>query len=357
MSIVLHDRGVRAPFRKFARFGDARMADDDDDEEEDWELLNQQEDRVVGVEIAMQNDNVQHQISALKSAFEVFDEDGSGTLDAEELRKILTRIGGDGSEKDSAALSEDDASEILKELDVNGDGVIDVKEVTLAHPCPALPSAVTTTAMPSTLPSPRVRACYPQFIRKFLPEPAVPSPSEKCLHCNFASWAGCQHVGGLMSHYQFCSRSCEDAGQGNAKETANGFHQYDVKSGISGGGERPVASDPENKACIAVYPKGYEKPPQERKGYEKHLEEFKQLAPDGKLDKEAVRSHISPAARVARPCPRPPQAKHPPRRTCVSHARSERACTRARACAANDHTLACHHTLATGEEDVWAAHP
>ena len=61
----------------------------------------------------------------LRNAFDVFDVDKSGSLSAEELRAVLTRPGG------GQAMSEEDAAKLLKEFDINGDGVLDVDEFVL----------------------------------------------------------------------------------------------------------------------------------------------------------------------------------------------------------------------------------
>lgn len=119
-------------------------------------------------------------------------------------------------------------------------------------------------------------ACVPaQFIRKFLPPRAVPSPPQKCLNCNFAAWAGVD-----MCMYPWCSTSCEEAGKSDEP-----FHVADgaPKSNLSG--RPPVIS--EFAHCIAVYPTP--KPKEERNGYAQQLEKFKQAAPDGALTRKAVR--------------------------------------------------------------------
>jgi len=53
------------------------------------------------------------------NAFKVFDKDGTGLISAKELRHAITRIG----EK----LSEEMADEMIKEADVNADGMIDYR--------------------------------------------------------------------------------------------------------------------------------------------------------------------------------------------------------------------------------------
>lgn len=56
----------------------------------------------------------------LRSLFNTFDRDGSGTLDAEELLEILTR--------GTSSLSLEDAKEIVNDFDDNKDGVLSVEE-------------------------------------------------------------------------------------------------------------------------------------------------------------------------------------------------------------------------------------
>lgn len=58
----------------------------------------------------------------LKECFEAFDADNSGTIDAAELKEILTREGG------GHPLSEADCQEIIDDFDVNHDGVLDFDE-------------------------------------------------------------------------------------------------------------------------------------------------------------------------------------------------------------------------------------
>ena len=50
----------------------------------------------------------------------MFDRDGNGTIDREELRDVMQQLG----EK----LSEEDIEEMIQDADQNGDGVIDYKE-------------------------------------------------------------------------------------------------------------------------------------------------------------------------------------------------------------------------------------
>ena len=62
-------------------------------------------------------------IASLKKSFAVFDTDGSGSLDAEEVVEILTRMTPGGT-----ALTKADAEEFIKEFDRDGDGCLDVNE-------------------------------------------------------------------------------------------------------------------------------------------------------------------------------------------------------------------------------------
>mmetsp|Transcript_12836 Transcript_12836/g.39506 ORF Transcript_12836/g.39506 Transcript_12836/m.39506 type:complete len:152 (+) Transcript_12836:179-634(+) len=56
----------------------------------------------------------------IREAFKVFDKDGSGKISANELWAVLTKLG----EK----LTEEEANEMIKEADLNGDGEIDYQE-------------------------------------------------------------------------------------------------------------------------------------------------------------------------------------------------------------------------------------
>jgi hypothetical protein len=53
----------------------------------------------------------------MKSAFQVFDMDNSGTISLEELRKVMKSFG--------EILTEDELDNMIKEVDKNGDGTID----------------------------------------------------------------------------------------------------------------------------------------------------------------------------------------------------------------------------------------
>jgi calmodulin len=56
----------------------------------------------------------------LIEAFKIFDKDGSGSISAQELRHVMTTLG----EK----LTEEEADEMIREADTNGDGYIDYVE-------------------------------------------------------------------------------------------------------------------------------------------------------------------------------------------------------------------------------------
>ncbi len=56
----------------------------------------------------------------LVKAFNVFDSDGNGYIDAKELRLAMTRLG----EK----LTEAEVDDMIKDADKNGDGKVDYKE-------------------------------------------------------------------------------------------------------------------------------------------------------------------------------------------------------------------------------------
>ena len=53
----------------------------------------------------------------LRKAFEVFDEDGSGTISASELRKVLCTLGEN--------LNDAEIEELIQQADKDGDGTID----------------------------------------------------------------------------------------------------------------------------------------------------------------------------------------------------------------------------------------
>jgi len=53
----------------------------------------------------------------------VFDSDGNGVISREELRKVMKNIGED--------LTDQDLTDMIREADKNGDGVIDFQEFSL----------------------------------------------------------------------------------------------------------------------------------------------------------------------------------------------------------------------------------
>jgi Ca2+-binding EF-hand superfamily protein len=55
----------------------------------------------------------------MRSAFKVFDVDGSGTISPEEIYKLMASLGEN--------LSEEEIKSMVKEVDKNGDGSIDCK--------------------------------------------------------------------------------------------------------------------------------------------------------------------------------------------------------------------------------------
>ena len=60
---------------------------------------------------------VEHDLQAdVRQAFRMFDRDGSGTVNAQELRHVMMNLG----EK----LGEDEVDEMMKEADIDGDGEI-----------------------------------------------------------------------------------------------------------------------------------------------------------------------------------------------------------------------------------------
>ena len=60
---------------------------------------------------------VEHDLQAdVRQAFRMFDHDGSGTVNAEELRQVMMNFG--------EQLGEDEVDEMMREADVDGDGEI-----------------------------------------------------------------------------------------------------------------------------------------------------------------------------------------------------------------------------------------
>ena len=57
----------------------------------------------------------------LKAAFNMFDKDGSGTISHDEIRQVFTFDGPN-------SMTKKEVDQIIKEVDVNGDGEIDFDE-------------------------------------------------------------------------------------------------------------------------------------------------------------------------------------------------------------------------------------
>lgn len=70
---------------------------------------------------ATMNQNVVLNEASMRAAFRLFDKDGSGTIEVEEIAAILGHKGSNEGEV---------WSEVLREVDVNGDGEIDFEEFT-----------------------------------------------------------------------------------------------------------------------------------------------------------------------------------------------------------------------------------
>lgn len=64
-------------------------------------------------------------IEVAKAAFESVDTDGSGFIDAVELKKVMSSVAGDIGMPEP---SDSDVSEVMKELDANSDGKISEEE-------------------------------------------------------------------------------------------------------------------------------------------------------------------------------------------------------------------------------------
>ena len=55
----------------------------------------------------------------IKEAFYIFDSDGSGAISSEEFRKVMMTLG--------AQMTDEEVSEIIEEVDVDGDGQINLE--------------------------------------------------------------------------------------------------------------------------------------------------------------------------------------------------------------------------------------
>lgn len=60
------------------------------------------------------------QTAEMREAFKIFDRDGNGYIDLRELKTVITRMG--------EPLSDQEATEIFKAADLNGDGKLDYDE-------------------------------------------------------------------------------------------------------------------------------------------------------------------------------------------------------------------------------------
>lgn len=64
--------------------------------------------------------DIEQQIKEISDAFEVFDKDNSGTISADEIRAVLKKCGED--------LDDKELDEMLRRVDVDGDGKISIEE-------------------------------------------------------------------------------------------------------------------------------------------------------------------------------------------------------------------------------------
>ena len=56
----------------------------------------------------------------IKEAFKIFDKDGNGVIDKEELRSVMANLG--------ERLTDEEIEQMIKEADLDGDGVVNLEE-------------------------------------------------------------------------------------------------------------------------------------------------------------------------------------------------------------------------------------
>merc|ERR1711988_1310580 len=76
---------------------------------------------VDGTRISSPADIVADDVQDLRSSFAHFDKDGSGALDRDEMKRVLVELG-------SNPLSEVEFDELMKAIDLDGSGVIEINE-------------------------------------------------------------------------------------------------------------------------------------------------------------------------------------------------------------------------------------
>ncbi|KAM6544437.1 hypothetical protein CsatB_008884 [Cannabis sativa] len=98
--------------------------DDDDVEEEEEEVVAVEAVVVLGVEEIMELD-YSKQRHLLQQAFEIFDENGNGFIEAEELKRVFDCLGLD------CGWNMNDIENMLRVADLNFDGKVDFREFEL----------------------------------------------------------------------------------------------------------------------------------------------------------------------------------------------------------------------------------
>ena len=68
----------------------------------------------------MATESPEQQLQALRNAFSVFDKDGSGSVDRDEIKRIMVNL--------TEPMEEEDVDKIIKAFDTNGDGLVDYQE-------------------------------------------------------------------------------------------------------------------------------------------------------------------------------------------------------------------------------------